>query len=60
MPEMEALEMTENAIKAGAQGVDMGRNIFQSDKPSTMIKAVRTIVHENKTAKEAFKLYQEG
>jgi len=60
MPEMEALEMTENAIKAGAQGVDMGRNIFQSDKPSTMIKAVRAIVHENKTAKEAFKLYQEG
>ena len=58
IPEMEALEMTENAIKAGASGVDMGRNIFQSDNPIGMIKAARAIVHKGATAKEAFDIYK--
>jgi putative autoinducer-2 (AI-2) aldolase len=58
MPELEALQMTENAIKAGASGVDMGRNIFQSDKPVGMIKAVRAIVHQGITAEQAFRIYQ--
>jgi len=56
--EMEALQMTENAIKAGAKGVDMGRNIFQSDSPSGMIKAVRAIVHKGVSSAEAFEIYQ--
>ena len=60
LSEMEALQMTENAIKAGARGVDMGRNIFQSDSPSGMIKAVRSIVHKGVTAMEAFDLYQKS
>jgi 3-hydroxy-5-phosphonooxypentane-2,4-dione thiolase len=58
MPEMEALQMTQSAIKAGAAGVDMGRNIFQSDKPQGMIKAVKAIVHEGATAEQAFRIYQ--
>jgi len=58
IPEMDALQMTENAIRAGAKGVDMGRNIFQSDSPSGMIKAVRAIVHKGITAREAFNIYQ--
>ncbi|MBI5049835.1 MAG: 3-hydroxy-5-phosphonooxypentane-2,4-dione thiolase [Nitrospirae bacterium] len=57
LPEMEALQMTENAIKEGATGVDMGRNIFQSDNPVGMIKAVRAIVHKGATAEEAFEIY---
>jgi len=60
LPEMEALQMTENAIRAGARGVDMGRNIFQSDSPSGMIKAVRSIVHKGLTALEAFEIYQKS
>lgn len=58
IPEIDALLMTENAIKAGASGVDMGRNIFQSDNPVGMIKAVRAIVHRGASAKEAFDMYQ--
>lgn len=58
LPEIDALVMTENAIKAGALGVDMGRNIFQSDNPIGMIKAVRAIVHKGASAKEAFDIYQ--
>jgi putative autoinducer-2 (AI-2) aldolase len=57
IPEMDALQMTANAIKEGASGVDMGRNIFQSDNPVGMIKAIRAIVHKGATADEAFEIY---
>jgi putative autoinducer-2 (AI-2) aldolase len=55
---MEALELAHHAVKGGAVGVDMGRNIFQSDSPVGMIKAVRAIVHENVSVKDAFKIYE--
>jgi len=58
LAELEALELTHNAIKRGASGVDMGRNIFQSDDPVAMIQAVKAVVHENAKPKEAFDLYQ--
>ncbi|NWF51973.1 MAG: 3-hydroxy-5-phosphonooxypentane-2,4-dione thiolase [Nitrospirae bacterium] len=57
IPEIDALKMTENAIKEGASGVDMGRNIFQSDYPVEMIKAVKAVVHKGATAEEAFEIY---
>ena len=57
-PELEALELTHNAVTRGAVGVDMGRNIFQSDCPVGMIQAVRAIVHNNISVKEAFKIYE--
>ena len=55
--DLDVLEMTHSAISCGARGVDMGRNIWQSDFPVPMIKAVRAIVHNNATAKEAFELF---
>ncbi|HEX17240.1 MAG TPA: 3-hydroxy-5-phosphonooxypentane-2,4-dione thiolase LsrF, partial [Thermoplasmatales archaeon] len=58
--EKDALEMTYNAIQAGAAGVDMGRNIFQSSNPVGMIKAVRAIVHEDATPKEAYDIFRES
>jgi putative autoinducer-2 (AI-2) aldolase len=54
--ELDALQLTYNAIQHGAAGVDMGRNIWQSDHPVAMIKAVRAIVHENASVKEAHDL----
>jgi 3-hydroxy-5-phosphonooxypentane-2,4-dione thiolase len=51
--EIDVLELTFNAIKDGASGVDMGRNIWQSDHPIAMIKAVKSIVHEGFSIKEA-------
>ncbi|MFN2282139.1 MAG: 3-hydroxy-5-phosphonooxypentane-2,4-dione thiolase, partial [Anaerolineales bacterium] len=44
-PELDALKMAYNAIDQGASGVDMGRNIFQSDSPLGMMKAIKSIVH---------------
>jgi putative autoinducer-2 (AI-2) aldolase len=57
LAEREALQLTFDALEDGASGVDMGRNIWQSDNPVAMIKAVRAIVHENSTVKEAYDQY---
>jgi putative autoinducer-2 (AI-2) aldolase len=58
LPELDALEMAYKAVDEGAAGVDMGRNIFQSDYPAAMIQAVRKVVHEKAKPKEAFEIYQ--
>ena len=58
LPELEALEMAYHAIQGGAAGVDMGRNIFQSESPIAMLRAVRKVVHEDMPPREALKLYE--
>jgi len=54
-----ALRMAASALRDGAKGVDMGRNIFQSDSPVGMIKALRAIIHSDISADEAYKIYLE-
>lgn len=58
LPEKEALQLTYDAIKDGASGVDMGRNIWQSEHSVAMIKAVKAIVHDNHNVSDAFDLFQ--
>lgn len=58
LPELDALTMAYNAIDQGAAGVDMGRNIFQSDDPIAMMKAVKKVVHEQMKPAHALDLYQ--
>ena len=60
IPEKDALKLAYNSVGEGAVGVDMGRNIFQSDSPAGMIKAVRAIVHENASVKKAYDIYKSG
>ena len=57
IPERDALDMAYNAVSIGAAGVDMGRNIFQSDSPVGMIKAVRAVVHKKASVEEAYEIY---
>jgi len=57
LPEDEALTLAYRAIQGGARGVDMGRNIFQSQHPVLMVQAVRKVVHEGFTDKEAYQYY---
>ncbi len=57
LPELDALSMAYNAVQQGAAGVDMGRNIFQSEAPHAMLAAVNAVVHENMKPKEALELY---
>ncbi|MFB0565932.1 MAG: 3-hydroxy-5-phosphonooxypentane-2,4-dione thiolase [Candidatus Aminicenantaceae bacterium] len=54
---LDALELASSAIEKGAVGVDMGRNIWQSEHPVAMIKAVRAVVHEKAAPKEALEIY---
>jgi len=58
LPELDALTMAYNAIQQGACGVDMGRNIFQSDAPEAMLQAVRKVVHEDMKPKQALELFE--
>jgi len=58
LPGLEALTMAHNAVQQGASGVDMGRNIFQSDAPKAMIQAVHAVVHKNMKPAHALDLYQ--
>jgi putative autoinducer-2 (AI-2) aldolase len=57
-PERDAIQLAWNAVNAGAVGVDMGRNIFQSDCPVGMIRAVRAIVHDGATVASAGEIYE--
>jgi putative autoinducer-2 (AI-2) aldolase len=59
LPEIDALTMAYRAVEQGAAGVDMGRNIFQSDAPEAMLQAVRKVVHESMKPKQALELYQD-
>ena len=58
VPEREALRLTYNSIRGGAVGVDMGRNIWQSDHPVAMIRAVRSVVYGYSDADQAYEFYQ--
>ncbi len=57
IPEPDALAMAYNAVRQGASGVDMGRNIFQAESPTAMIQAVKAVVHDGETPEKAFDLY---
>jgi 3-hydroxy-5-phosphonooxypentane-2,4-dione thiolase len=57
LPESDALKLSYDAMQHGAVGIDMGRNIWQSDWPVTMIKAVRAIVHDGVNAEKAYDLF---
>jgi putative autoinducer-2 (AI-2) aldolase len=57
LPELDALTMAYNAVQQGAAGVDMGRNIFQSEAPKAMLAAINAVVHQKAKPKEAYALF---
>ncbi|ADI31921.1 class I fructose-bisphosphate aldolase [Staphylothermus hellenicus] len=57
--EIDFLRDVWNVIQAGGKGVVVGRNVFQHKNPKAMIKAVKAVVHENKTPEEAVKLLEQ-
>lgn len=57
LSERDALLMAYKAVQEGAAGVDMGRNIFQSDAPAAMLQAVAKVVHENMPPAEAYEFF---
>jgi 3-hydroxy-5-phosphonooxypentane-2,4-dione thiolase len=57
--ESDAFELAFNALREGAVGVDMGRNVWQNEHPVAMIKSIRSIVHDKATVKEATDLFRQ-
>jgi putative autoinducer-2 (AI-2) aldolase len=57
LPELDALTMAYKAIEEGALGVDMGRNIFQSEHPEAMLRAIGAVVHERTKPEDAYDTY---
>jgi fructose-bisphosphate aldolase/2-amino-3,7-dideoxy-D-threo-hept-6-ulosonate synthase len=51
----EVLQMTEDAMKAGAKGVTYGRNIFAHKNPEQIVEALAAIIFKNESAEEAAK-----
>ncbi len=56
--ELDTLTMAHNAIQQGAAGVDMGRNIFQSEHPNAMLAAVHAVVHKDMRPQHALEMYK--
>jgi len=55
--DMEVLEFVYDGIQKGAIGVNLGRNIWQNNFPVAMIRAIRAVIHENASHKEAHDLF---
>lgn len=55
----EVLQTTHDALKAGAAGVSMGRNVFQHDNPALIVKALSAIVHRGASVEQALKIFGE-
>jgi putative autoinducer-2 (AI-2) aldolase len=51
--ELQVLEFVYDGMQKGAIGINLGRNIWQSEHPVAMIRALRAIIHEGATVKEA-------
>jgi putative autoinducer-2 (AI-2) aldolase len=57
--EIEVFNWVYDSLQKGAIGVNLGRNIWQHDHPVAMAKAIRAIIHENATPKEAQTVFDE-
>jgi len=57
--ELEVFEFIYDGLQKGAIGVNLGRNIWQSEHPVAMIRAIRAIIHDNHTPKEAQDLFEQ-
>jgi putative autoinducer-2 (AI-2) aldolase len=55
--ELEVFEFVHDGLQKGAIGVNLGRNVWQNDHPVAVIRALRAVIHENATPKEAHDLF---
>ncbi|MFH1078769.1 MAG: 3-hydroxy-5-phosphonooxypentane-2,4-dione thiolase [Pseudomonadota bacterium] len=55
--ELEVIEFVHDGMQNGAVGLNLGRNVWQSPHPVAIMRALRAIIHENYTVKEAWDLF---
>ncbi|HUT63227.1 MAG TPA: 3-hydroxy-5-phosphonooxypentane-2,4-dione thiolase [Anaerolineae bacterium] len=58
--EFEVLDFVYDGMQKGAIGINLGRNVWQNPNPVAMAKALRAIIHENATVKEAYELFNKA
>ncbi|MEM2099005.1 MAG: 2-amino-3,7-dideoxy-D-threo-hept-6-ulosonate synthase [Candidatus Bathyarchaeia archaeon] len=56
---LELLQMVHDSLKAGGAGLSIGRNVFQHENPTLMVKALAAIIHENASVEQAQKILGE-
>ncbi|UCE15633.1 MAG: class I fructose-bisphosphate aldolase family protein [Candidatus Bathyarchaeota archaeon] len=52
----EILQMVQDSVKAGGAGLSIGRNVFQHENPTLIVKALSAIVHTNASVDESLKI----
>ena len=57
--EREVFEFVYDGMSKGAIGLNLGRNVWQHDYPVAMMKALRAIVHDQATVKDAVDIFNE-
>lgn len=57
--ELECFQFVYNGMQNGAIGLNLGRNVWQNPNPVAMVKALRAIIHENATDKQAHEIFNE-
>jgi putative autoinducer-2 (AI-2) aldolase len=55
----EVFDFVYDGMQKGAIGVNLGRNIWQTEHPVAAIRAIRAIIHDGYTAKEAEDLFEQ-
>jgi putative autoinducer-2 (AI-2) aldolase len=55
----EVFDFVYDGMQKGAIGVNLGRNIWQTDHPVAAIRALRAVIHENYTPEEAQNLFEQ-
>ena len=57
--ELEVFQFVHDGMQKGAIGVNLGRNIWQSEHPVAAIRAIRAVIHDNYTPEEAQGLFEQ-
>ncbi|MFH1201417.1 MAG: 3-hydroxy-5-phosphonooxypentane-2,4-dione thiolase [Candidatus Omnitrophota bacterium] len=55
--EKEVFEFVHDGLQKGAIGINLGRNVWQSNNPVAMAKALFALIHKNSTVKEAQEVF---
>jgi 3-hydroxy-5-phosphonooxypentane-2,4-dione thiolase len=57
--EKEVFDFVYDGMQRGAIGLNLGRNVWQNEHPVAIMKALRAIIHEKATAKDAEAIFQQ-
>jgi len=56
--ELEVFDFVYDGIQKGAIGVNLGRNVWQSPHPLSMMRALNSVIHDNNNPKQALDLFE--